>query len=268
MSALSSASVPGVGAQPGSGSVTLARVIRSEWTKLWSLRSSRWSLLLAFVAQAGLGPLIAATAGHQPDSWNEQLDRTLAGWHLSQLAIAVLAVMFITGEYGTGQIRSTLLAVPKRLPVLVAKLLVFSSVTFVLMLIGSLIAFFAAPAAGGWPSLGLTSHDSLRLVFGNALFLTVIGAMCIGLGTAIRVTAGGIASFVLLFFVLTGIVHVLPTSTANAISPYLPENAGGAIVQAVTDPNSLSAWGGFALTCGYAAVAIALGAYLLLTRDA
>src|SRR6201997_2316266 len=88
--------------------VTLPRVIRSEWTKLWSLRSTRWSLLLAFIAQAGLGPLAAAITMAR---WSHlsladrltinPIDRSLAGWHLAQLAIAVLGVMTMTGEYAT-----------------------------------------------------------------------------------------------------------------------------------------------------------------------
>ena len=102
------------------GRVTLPRVLRSEWTKLWTLRSTRWSLLAAFIAMAGLGPLVAAV---QMARWSQMsvhdrltydaVNTGVGGWHLAQLAIGVLGVLVITGEYSTGMIRSSLLAVPR-----------------------------------------------------------------------------------------------------------------------------------------------------------
>ena len=261
---------------PGEG-VTLPRVIRSEWTKLWTLRSTRWSLLLAFVAQAGLGPLIAAI---EMARWSHltlqdrltinPIDHSLGGWHLAQLAIAILGVMTITGEYHTGMIRSSLMAAPKRLPVLWAKLLVFCSVTVVLMLIAAFIGFLGGQAifTEHHVNVTLSAHNALRSVFGAALYTTVTGAMCIALGTIVRRTAGGIALFVGVFFVLPGLIEILPSTTADAIHPYLPNNAGGGIAQAFPDPNMFSAWGGFALFCGYTIAVIAIAATLLLRRDA
>jgi ABC-2 type transport system permease protein len=266
--------------------VTLPRVIRSEWTKLWSLRSTRWSLLLAFVAQAGLGPLIALI---EMSRWSHlslqdrltinPIDHSLGGWHLAQLAIAILAVMTITGEYHTGMIRSSLLAAPKRLPVLWAKLIVFCSVTFVLMLIAAFIGFLGGQAIftehhlniGGHIvpiNVALSAPHALRTVFGAALFTTATGALCIALGTIVRRTAGGIALFVGVFFVLPGLVEILPSSTANGIHPYLPNNAGGGIAQALQDQHMFSPWGGFLLFCGYTVVVILIAARLLLKRDA
>lgn len=257
--------------------VTLPRVIRSEWTKLWTLRSTRWSLLLAFVAQAGLGPLIAviemARWSHltlQDRLTINPIDHSLGGWHLAQLAVAILGVMTITGEYHTGMIRSSLVAAPKRLPVLWAKLLVFSAVTLVLMLIAAFIGFLAGQAifTQHHVNVALSAPHALRSVFGAALYTTATGAMCIALGTIVRRTAGGIALFVGVFFVLPGLVEILPSTTADAIHPYLPSNAGGAVAQALADGNSFSPWGGFALFCGYTVAVIAIAAVLLLRRDA
>lgn len=257
--------------------VTLARVIRSEWTKLWTLRSTRWSLLLAFIAQAGLGPLIAviemARWSHltlQDRLTINPIDHSLGGWHLAQLAIAILGVMTITGEYHTGMIRSSLMAAPKRLPVLWAKLLVFSSVTLVLMLAAAFIGFLAGQAifTEHHVNVALSAPHALRSIFGAALFTTATGALCIALGTIVRRTAGGIALFVGVFFVLPGLVAILPSTTANAIHPYLPSNAGGGVAQALLDPNMFSPWGGFALFCGYTVAVIAIAAALLLRRDA
>jgi len=257
--------------------VTLARVIRSEWTKLWTLRSTRWSLFLAFLAQAGLGPLIAAI---EMARWSQlslqdrltlnPIDHSLGGWHLAQLAVAILGVMTMTGEYHTGMIRSSLMAAPRRLPVLWAKLLVFSAVTLVLMLAAAFVGFFAGQAifAEHHVNVGISAPHALRTIFGTALFTTATGALCVALGTVIRRTAGGIAAFVGVFFVLPGLVEILPSAIANAIHPYLPSNAGGAIAQALVDPNNFSAWGGFALFCGYTAAMIAIAAALLVRRDA
>jgi ABC-2 type transport system permease protein len=276
MSATTAPTLP-VRADRSGERVTLARVIRSEWTKLWTLRSTRWSLLLAFLAQAGLGPLIAliemARWSHlsfQDRITINPIDHSLGGWHLAQLAIAILGVMTITGEYHTGMIRSSLVAVPKRLPVLWAKLIVFTSVTFVLMLIAAFIGFLGGQAifTEHHVNVGIGAPHALRAIFGAALFTTVTGALCIAMGTIVRRTAGGIALFVGVFFVLPGLVEILPSATANGIHPYLPSNAGGGLAQALPDPNMFSPWGGFALFCGYTVLVIAIAARLLLQRDA
>jgi ABC-2 type transport system permease protein len=278
---VSAITVPG-GARPGRSSaaahgVTVLGVLGSEWTKLWSLRSTRWSLLFAFVAMAGLGPLVAAVQmsrwsqlqahGHVYDS----IDTAVGGYHLAQLAIGVLGVLIISGEYSTGMIRSSLMAVPRRLPVLWAKVLVFAVVSFALMLVASLISFYAVQAI-------VTQHHvqhtigypgALRTVIGAALFQTGLGVLCVGLGAILRNTAGGIATFVGLLFVLPGISAILPSSVNDAVSPYLPLNAGTTVASHTFDnPHHLTTWGGFGLFCAYAGLAVVLGAITLLRRDA
>ena len=131
--------------------VTQLRVIRSEWTKLWTLKSTAWSLLVAVVLTIGF-PVLAATV--ISTHWGQRspgdrahfnpLDPALVGSQIAQLAIGVLGVLVISGEYSTGMIRSSLAAVPKRLPVLWAKAAVFGVVTFALMLPAVLVAFFAS----------------------------------------------------------------------------------------------------------------------------
>jgi ABC-2 type transport system permease protein len=267
-------------AAPGrafTGRVTQAHVLRSEWTKLWSLRSTRWSLLFAVIAMAGLGVLIAAVSMGR---WShlspgdrasfDSIDRSLGGYHLAQLAIGVLGVLVISGEYSTGMIRSSLMAVPRRLPVLWAKIAVFASVTFVLMLASAFVAFFGAQAILTEHHVNVTlGHPhALRTLVGTVLFMTVTGVLCVALGTIIRSTAGAIATFAALLFVLPGIVDILPSEIGNSINPYLPSNAGGAIAKAIPDPHTLSPWGGFALYCSYTIVLLTIAAYLLVRRDA
>jgi ABC-2 type transport system permease protein len=269
---------PAVHPRPAVGShVTQAHVVRSEWTKLWSLRSTRWALLFAVVSMAGLGVLIAAVSmsrwSHlslQDRTTFDAIDRSLGGYHLAQLAIGVLGVLVISGEYSTGMIRSSLMAVPRRLPVLWAKIAVFASVTFVSMLASAFVAFFAAQAilTAHHVNVTLGHPHALRTLVGTVLFMTVTGILCVALGTIIRSTAGGIATFAGLLFVLPGIVDILPSNIGDSISPYLPSSAGAAIAQAVPDAHTLSPWSGFAIYCGYTVVLLAIAAYLLVRRDA
>jgi ABC-type transport system involved in multi-copper enzyme maturation permease subunit len=227
---------------------------------------------------AGLGILVAAVQmgrwaqlePHERATYNS-LDTAVGGYHLAQLAVGVLGVLVIAGEYSTGMIRSSFMAVPKRLPVLWAKIGVFAAVTFVLTLIASFIAFFAVQAIvtqhGQQHTLG--DPGALRIVVGTALFLTLLGVMTTGIGALVRNTAGGIALFVFLLFVLPGITGILPASIADSISPYLPLNAGTVIATSTFEnSNHLSPWGGLALFAGYAALAVGAAAVGLLRRDA
>lgn len=260
------------------GRVTLPHVVRAEWTKLWSLRSTRWTMLVSFIAMAGLGPLVAAV---QMGRWSQldphhratydSINTAVGGYHLAQLTIGVLGVLIISGEYSTGMIRSSLMAVPRRLPVLWAKIGVYAAITFVLMLIATLISFYAVQAIVSAHHVQHTIgyQGALRTVIGSALYMTVLGILCIGLGTMLRNTAAGIGAYVFLLFVLPGISAILPASVNNSIQPYLPLTAGTTVASHSFDnPSHLSVWGGFGLFCAYAAVAIVWGAVTLMRRDA
>jgi ABC-2 type transport system permease protein len=260
------------------GRLTQARVIRSEWTKLFSLRSTRWSLFVAVLLTIGLPLLFAAVTSSHWGSMgpNERADRhpldiALAGVNLSQLAIGVLGVLVITGEYSTGMIRASLTAVPKRLPVLWAKAIVFAAVTFALMLPSVFIAFFGSQAI-------LSRHDILqislshsgvtRAVVGGAAYLMLLGIFTLALGTIVRNTAGAIAAFAAIFFVIPPLLNILPASWNDAVSPYLPDAAGRSIFSLTHGAHSLGPGPGLALFVGYCAVALAIAAIVLLRRDA
>ena len=262
---------------PASPRVTQLRVIRSEWTKLWTVRSTRWSLLVATVLTIGLPALASAVISTHWGSRSpgdrlsfNPLDPTLAGAMVATLPIGVLGVLVMTGEYSTGMIRASLSAVPSRLPVLWAKATVFALVTFVLMLPSVLIAFFICQTI-------LSKHDAsyawghpgvARAVIGAALYLTVVALLTLGLGTIIRNTAGGIAAFAALFFVIPPLMNVLPSSWNHAISPYLPGNAGTAVTQLTHGSDTLAPWAGFGVFVAWAAASLAIAAFVLLRRDA
>jgi ABC-type transport system involved in multi-copper enzyme maturation permease subunit len=259
------------------GRLTQFRVVRSEWTKLYSLRSTRWSLLLAVVFTIGL-PLVFATVigsrwGHMAPherADRHPLDVALAGVNLSQLAIAVLGVLVLTGEYSTGMIRATFTAVPKRLPVLWAKAFVFAIVTAVLAVPSVLIAFWGSQAILNRHhilQISLSHGGVTRAVLGGALYLVIVGVLAMAIGAIVRNTAGGIASFAALFFVIPPLMNVLPTSWNNAITPYLPSEAGRSVFALTHGAHSLAPGPGLLLFLGYTALAVAIAAVLLVRRD-
>lgn len=254
------------------GPVTLARVVRSEWIKLRSIRSTAVVSALTIVFMVGLGFLITyfswKNASPIERAHFDAIDRSLAGVHLAVLTVGILGVLVVTGEYSTGMIRATLGAVPRRLPVLWAKAAVFAPVTFVLALASSLAAFLGAQALISPHGASLGSPGALRAVFGVALFLTVMGLLGLALGFLIRNTAGGIAAVVGLAFVLQAIGAALPTSWQHKILPYLPVQAGQAVYFLHGDLPMMQPWAGFAVFCLYTAVAIALAAVALRRRDA
>jgi hypothetical protein len=155
--------------------------------------------------------------------------------------------------------------------VLAAKLGLYAAVTFVLMLVATLVSFFVVQAIVAGHHLDHTLGDphALRVVVGTALFLTVLGALGVGLGALVRNTAGGIGVFVGLLFVLPGITALLPHKTADAINPYLPLNAGTSVATSTFEnSHHLAPWAGFAVFCAYTAVIVVAAGVQLIRRDA
>lgn len=255
--------------------VTQARVIRSEWTKLWSLRSTKISLLAAVLITIGLGVLVTigtATNLGPPDSGQIQgFPLVLVGTYFSPLVIGFLGVMTISGEYSTGMIRSTLSAAPRRLPVLWAKVLVFGVVSFVTVLVSHLITFFICQpimdSVGVHYSLG--DPGVIRALLGAAFYVAAIGVIGVGLGTLLRNTAGGASVVVGLVFVVPVIAQMLPAWIGEPIAPYLPTQAGQALMELSSESNLIfSPWGGLAVLAAWAAAALIGGALVLTRRDA
>lgn len=260
------------------GRVTQLRVALSEWTKLRSVRSTMWSLGVGVFITIALPCAFAAVTkshwnhlspGDRLDRYNNRVAISTAGVNLSQLAIAVLAVLTITAEYSTGMIRASFTAVPKRLPVLWAKLGVFSLVTLALTVPSVFIAYFASRAL--LPSAlhtSLSDSGVFRTVLGSALYLTVIGIFSMALGAIVRNTAAGISAFVAIFFVIPPLLSLgLPSNWNNAINPYLPNDAARDIFQLTHGSHSFAPLPGFLIFLGYCAITIAIAAVLLRRRD-
>ena len=272
MSVAAQTSLPRLGYR---GRVTWPGVLRSEWTKLRSVRSTAWSLAAAFLLTIALADITSAVVvNHWPHMQAHDradfhpLDVAQVGVQLAQLAIGVLGVLLITAEYSTGMIRASMSAVPRRLPVLAAKGVVFAAVTFVLMTPASLIAFFTSQAilSGRHIETTFGAAGVPRAVIGAGLYLMVIGLFGLGLGAIVRNTAGGIATFAGIMFVLPPLMNVLPSSWNAAASPYLPLQAGERIM-ALHRGNQLAPWTGFGVLCIYAAASLLIAAVLLRKRD-
>ncbi|HVV12274.1 ABC transporter permease [Amycolatopsis sp.] len=257
--------------------VTQARVVAFEWVKFRSLRSSYIALAANFVVLAGFGVLFPAVIKSRWPRMDlaeqarfDPAGASLRGLFLAQLIIGVLGVLVVSGEYSTGQIRSTLTAVPRRLPVLWAKLAVFAVASFVVCTAGAFVAFFAGQAILSPLHIQttLSAPGVLRAVLGTGLYLTVVGLLGVALGWLLRHTAGAIGTLFGLLLVVPGLVEALPDSWSNTIGPYLPSTAGQAVAMVRADSGSLAPWTGFAVFCGYLVVAVVGAAVLLRRRDA
>jgi ABC-type transport system involved in multi-copper enzyme maturation permease subunit len=256
--------------------VTQLRVFKSEWTKLYSLRSTRYALLATAVMTIGFGMI---AAGFNVSRWTtmsavdkakfDPLATSLLGVNFGVLAIGVLGVLLIAGEYSTGMIRSTMTAVPKRLPVLWGKAGVYALVALVLAIPATFVAFFASQAILSGKHIQIAfSHPGVPgAVLGAAGYLTLVGLFAMGLGAILRNTAAGIATFAGIMFVVPPLISILPSSIANSIDPYLPSNAGQAMMQIGHHAHTLSPGAGLAVFAGYVAVVIAAAAVLLTRRD-
>jgi len=258
--------------------VTQGRVLLSEFTKFRSLRSTMWTLLAAVVLMIGIGALFSSVTASQYHTYSaadkatfDPVTTSLTGVIFAVVAFGVLGVLLTGGEYSTGMIRSSLTAVPRRLPVLRGKLAVFAGSIFSVSLAASFISFFLGQALLSSHHLGVpvTAHDALRSVIGAALYLTVAGLIGLALGALLRNTAAGITTFAGVFFVVPLLATLLPASISGHFAQYLPSNAGGVIWGGAAHlPNALSPWTGFALLCGYAVVLIGAGAWRLRRSDA
>jgi ABC-2 type transport system permease protein len=264
-------------AAAGTAGVTWARVVRSEWIKLRSLRSTLYTLAASVAITVGLGILFCSfivarwsvmTAADRAAV--DPVSTSIRGVLLAQLAMGVLGVLFITGEYATGQIRATLAAVPRRLPVLAAKLGVFAVAATVVSVISTVLAFLIGQAILSAHHVGVSLADPgvARAVIGAGLYLAGVGLLGMALGFIFRATAGSIATLYGILLVLPLLADVLPSTWAPHIVPYLPGNAGTAVMQVHPDPHTLAPWTGFGLFLGYVAVAVVAAAVLLRRRDA
>jgi ABC-type transport system involved in multi-copper enzyme maturation permease subunit len=259
------------------GRVTFAGALRSEFTKIRSVRSTYWTLIAMFVVVVGFGALASwgrATHGGEAGPFFDPTRQSLAGLYIGQLIIGVLGVLVISSEYSTGMIRTTLTTNPHRGIMIAAKGVVFTAVALVASLVTAFVSFFVGQALMSSHHISTTigSPDVLRAVIGGALFLTACGVLAFGLGLLLRHSAGGIGAMVGLLFVVTILVNFLPMSWQNDVDKWVPALAGGQLWMVQPQPPGstpmFGPWPSFAVLCGWAALAVVSAVVLFRRRDA
>jgi ABC-2 type transport system permease protein len=252
----------------------------AEWTKIRSVRSTVWALILLVVLDLGFTALFTALTVGQWDKSDAASHATVmadptstilgSGFFLSQLTICVLGVMVVASEYSTGMIRASLLAVPRRLPMLAAKSVVFTALILVLGTAVSFASFFIGqPILHSKAPVSLGDPGVLRAVIGGGMYLAMLGLFSLALGAIIRHTAAGITGVIGFVLVLAPLAQLLPGSLGKHIHAYLPSEAGHLIGQAHQARNDLlTPWQGYGVFAIWTAVLLVIAGVLLMRRDA
>jgi len=256
--------------------VTLPRVCGAEWTKLFSLRST-WLVLgtaaISTVTLAGTISWAANRGGGVEQSLAEAVGRAYLGVDIFSLVLGIFGILLVTGEYGSGLIRATLAAVPRRLPVLVAKAAVFSAVAVPVLAVVCVASFllvqaFVAPGQ----RVGLDAPGVPRATVGAALAPVALGLIGMGVGAMLRHTAGAITAYVAALLVLPALLPAaLPASVRDDVLPYVPVAAAQATYAIGGAENPfpmLSPVKAALVVAAWVIAALAGGAAVLWRRDA
>jgi ABC-type transport system involved in multi-copper enzyme maturation permease subunit len=262
--------VPPASRRPG-----LPGTLRSELTKILSVRSTYWTLLAQVVASIAWAVLnCAGIVSHGAGSDFNAAEASLTGQvALGELIIVVLGALVITSEYSTGMIRTSLAVMPRRGVLYVAKAIVFTAVTLTISLITSFVAFFVGQAilSSKHYNTTLAQPGVLRAVLLSAAVVAVFGLLAYGTGAIIRHTAGAITSILGVIFLIPALAQALPNSWFADVVRWLPGAEALSPIARSAPPISdhlFSAWGEFAVFSGYTMVLLALGAWLFIRRDA
>ena len=264
-----------------SGRAGFGGTLRSEFTKIRSVRSTYWTLLVLLAVSVGIGAGISALSAsgwsNTPPADRTPLDATqlsiAALLILGQLVIVVLGALVLTAEYSTGMIRTSLIAMPRRIVIYVAKAVAFAAVALVVSLATAFVAFFLGQSllASTHESATLAGHDVLRALIGSALYITLCGLFAFAAAAIIRNTAATITAIIGLLFVIPVLVNLLPWR--DDLVRWLPSSAARAISATVwnsgpQNSHLFSPWGQFAVFAVYTAVLLVVGGILFRKRDA
>lgn len=261
---------------------TFRRLVAAEWVKLRSLRSTWWTLVLgALVVPAFAASRMSSISAVPEAVGSPSLVGAVyvtSGVALAQLVFCTLGVLSVAGEYGTGQIRSTLAAAPTRVPALAAKLLV----TVLAVMAASFVAVLAAWAASApWfgatgMSVDLTDAQDLRIVLGVPLYLGAVTALAFGVGAIVRSSAAGIAAVLGLLLVVENALASIPWAPVQTLAAHLPASAGSRLLGAdevgsvitVSSTTDLTPWQGYSVLLAWVAAVLVVAGVLLRRRDA
>jgi len=253
--------------------LSFAGILNSEWIKLRTVRSTVWSYATVIVISVGLALLMSSTLNLQsrdvpgPEQLSLMIQVSTFGIIFGQLVVAVLGVLSISGEYSTGMVRSSLTAVPRRLPVLAGKAIVLFVCTYIVGLVSIVGSYLVATPimAGKGVSASLFDPDLLLPLLSAALYLALVAVFGLGLGTVLRSSAGGIAATLGVILLLPTVLVLIPATWATDLLPYLLSNAGTGTFML---GGSMEPWQNILIVVGWVAVALAGAAVILKRRDA
>lgn len=281
----------------GSRGVSFTGVLRSEWIKLWSLMSTRILLALTLAAIIGVGALavlirfsyldsVVRTARDQgqamtpemmeqsfpPGSGFDLYNLPNAGLQIGILVLGSLAVLFISSEYATGMIRSTMNAVPKRTPAFLAKAILLAAISYVITTVAAVATFLIAmPVFQGLGfDLGWSTNGVLYSVFTGGLYVAGVALIGLSLGALLRNSAGGITVLVGLFFVLSiaaGFMTLIPGDFWKYVPQYIPSEAGGRFLSIGHTDGIIDPWHGGLIFLGYVLLFLVPAMIVLKKRD-
>lgn len=253
--------------------VTFGHVVTAEWIKFRTLRSTHAVLGAAMLGMVVIALIVAyntRTVGPNLDPNDLAASAPLQGYYLGQLLIGALGVLFVSGEYSTGMIRSSFAAVPRRLPVLWAKVLVFVAITLPAMAVMCIVAFTSAEGLISHYRTGysLGGHDVLRVVLGTALYLVLIGVIGGALGWVMRSTPGALIAYFAVVLVLPVLFGNVLGTWGKDVAKFLPSQAGSAFIALVPDGPALKPLAGLLVLLAWVVVALAAAVLQVRRRDA
>jgi ABC-2 type transport system permease protein len=267
------------------GKLSFGGVLRSEWIKLRSLRSTVWSYVIVIAIALGMALLMSLSMVNGMNGGGDlalapaeqqaalMVQSSVFGVYFGQLVAGVLGVLVISGEYTTGMIRSTLTAVPTRTPALAAKAIVLFVATFLVGVLATLGAFALSSVvfAGSDVSVSLLEPGVFLPLLGAALYLALIAVFALAIGTIIRSSAGGIAAVLGLILLVPTVLQMIPADWPGEVIPYLIGVAGMGIFGSATawpEGGEPGAWVSLFVVLGWVAAATVGAVALLKRRDA
>ena len=261
--------------------LTFIKVLKSEGIKFITLKSNIILIVTACVMLVLFGVLAAATLtgnvntpqgrGGQPVfAGRGPIDTVMSGANFSVLLMSVLGVLVGAREYSSGLIRVTMSTVPARLPVLWAKIFVFTLVALPALIISCVVAFSIGTnilSSGNVPSATWSNPGAVRAVIGSAFNLVGIGVMGMALGFLMRSIAGGLATLIGGVLILPTLLTTLLPESWSAVLKYVPSNAGAAFTNATHTTGTLDPIPGAFVYFGWIILSVVLAAVVLKKRD-
>ncbi|MFE9942096.1 ABC transporter permease [Streptomyces hirsutus] len=249
--------------------VTPYRVLRSEWHKLWTLRSTWINLAATAVLTLGMGAGISAAYDGSGEGGLDTVVFVLLGTQFATINLAVLGVLATAGEYSTGQIRATMTAVPRRLPVLWSKAAVLAAVAFVLSLWTNLLTFPLAQSllTDTDQAAALGDAGVLRGLVGNAAGLTLLAVMALGFGAVARSIPLAIGAYIGLVMIVPEVLRMLPYTVVDDAVRYFPAKALESLTAAQHGPGAAAPSAALLALTLWAAASLAAAAVTMRRRD-